>query len=134
MSENRSNTSAQADLSKAQTPEKSSTSAIKDACPSWASEAFIKIQALEIRLGNIRETAAQWQSVEYDELIKRAEADDQFAHADNEMVEALFVRTCQILSEEGFEPADIAAFANARIGAGGKLSYCSPEEVAESIT
>jgi|GEM_PF-2202605 len=106
---------------------------IDDQCPGWAAEQFVKIQALEIRLGNIRETTAQWSEVAVDELVKRAEADEEFSHADSELVEALFNRTCRALAEAGFAPELIASFANARIGAGGRLPYCSAEEVAEAI-
>lgn len=119
---------------KPQSPENSAKKAIDDQCPTWAAELFVKIQALEIRLGNIRETAAQWSAVELDEWVKRAEADEEYRHADAEMVEALFNRTCKALAEAGFAPAKIAAFANARIGAGGRLPYCNADEVAESLT
>ena len=116
-----------------QNSKKPAITVIKDGCPTWAHEVFIKIQALEIRLGNVRETAAEWQSVQYDELVKRAEVDEEFSHADTEMVEEFFSRTCRTLVEQGFSPAQIAEFANSRIGAGGKLKYCSAEEVSESI-
>jgi len=112
---------------------KSATPVVKDDCPTWAAEMFVKIQSLEIRLGNIRETVAQWTSVEYDELVKRAEAEEEYRHTDSEMVEALFGKTCRGLLEAGFDCAQIAAFANSRIGAGGRLPYCSADEVGESI-
>ena len=106
---------------------------VKDNCPVWAAELFIRIQALEIRLGNVRETAAKMRSLDLDELVKRAEADDSIDHADNEMVEALFDRTCRGLFDEGFDAGEIAAFANARIGAGGGLPYCNAEEVSDTL-
>lgn len=107
-----------------------------DDCPTWASDTFIQILALEMQLGNIREInkdTGDWLEVNAKELLSRIESHGEHSHVSNEMVEKLFERTCQGLADEGFDAITIAAFANARIQAGGRLPYCSAEEVAEYI-
>ena len=100
-----------------------------DKCPKWAHELIEQIGALEIRLGNVR-PSGDWKAATLQDVYKRlAEGADSF---DDSVVETLFQKVSQGLTQEGFGAADIAAFINVRIPSD-RLPYCSAAEVAEAL-
>jgi hypothetical protein len=108
-----------------------------DACPTWADRLMRQIHDLEVKLGNLRDPKDAWAGADLGELEQRAFGegeglDDELATAEN-TVEALFGRIVRGLVAEGYDPATIANFINARVGRGGRLPYCDEREVREAL-
>jgi hypothetical protein len=107
-----------------------------DACPTWADRLMRQIHDLEVKLGNLRDPKDAWAGGDLSEFEQRAfgegDLEDELATAAH-TVEALFSRIVHGLVSEGYEPATIANFINARVGRGGRLPYCDEREVREAL-
>ncbi len=103
-----------------------------DLCPTWASDLIKHIKFLELKLGNIQESE-EWHVSNIEELSKKISSEDSDEVADSNMIESLFSRITKGLAKEGFAPEQITDFINSRIGPEGRLSYCSIDEVLESL-
>jgi len=117
-------------------PEPRSKTTSVPVCPDWAASLLARIHALEVKLGNIRETASSdaWKNVDLEKLYAQAfdNADEQAAG--NDQVDALFARVAKGLAREGMAPQAIAQLVNARVGAGGRMAYCNADEVQDAIS
>lgn len=102
---------------------------IKDRCPTWAVALIARIRDIEIEAGNINPPGGDWAQRRLEEIQERAYVE----HEGKDDAEELFVELSRRLSSEGFSPAEIAGFVNARILSGGRLPYCSAAEVSEAL-
>ncbi len=101
---------------------------INDRCPAWASAVIARIRDIEIEAGNVT-PAGDWQQLDLGKLQGRLFTKEEGPDDS----ENLFSELSRRLVSEGFSPADIAAFVNARIVSSGRLPYCSAAEVSEAL-
>ena len=101
-------------------------------CPDWVKPALLRMQELEIRLGNIV-ADPNWQTADADNLLDKVSGISEQDDYDDSVIESLFKKVCKALRDEGHQPEVIAAFINSHIKTGSKLKYCDDKEVLEAL-
>ncbi|MEZ4743005.1 MAG: hypothetical protein R3B45_11245 [Bdellovibrionota bacterium] len=102
-----------------------------DDCPEWAEEEIVKLQLMEIALGNIPSTA-EWQSQHLAEVQKKVFSDISAPNT-NEDIDRHFNKIARKLSIDGFDASKITNFINNRVGYKGGPKYCTVDEVLEAV-
>jgi len=105
--------------------------AIKDGCPEWAEDLILKLREVEILLGNIPDSLS-WKSEHLSKVSERAFAKEE-AVFDDKKAEFIYRRIVRGLDDEGFEPEQIAAMINARVGYKEGPPYTNSQEVQDAM-
>ena len=130
-------------------------------CPKWAADLLDKLHRIEVKLGNIQDVGTAtgnpkkdgWHTRSLDALVTAANnKSDQKSDDDSEgtsgadgvpdlpdddgtadLAEAIFDRVCAGLSEDGFDPGQIAAIVNSKVAKGNRMKYCNANDVSEAL-
>ncbi len=99
--------------------------------PEWVVAGLIKIQEMEIALGNIPNSKA-WQTRDLDSLINVF--NDRDMDLDPDAVDLQFERLIRKIAELGLQTVEIVKLINTHIGYDGGPPYCNEEEILEIIS